>query len=193
MRYISRVVESLKPPYLLLAGPGLADPNFAKSVVLMGHHTKDGALGWIVNRVLGQPAATLLPPPLDKALHAETPLHLGGPVLTNGLVALFRAAVDGVECTEMAPGLWVSASAEILPKLFGKAPGADPPEGLLVLGYAGWDAEQLEGEMEEGAWLVLPWEPDLAFTRNVATLWERALARLGVDPGSVSSSSTGVS
>ena len=187
------MVESLKPPYLLLAGPGLLDPNFTKTVVLMGHHTKDGALGWVVNRLLGQPAATLLPPPLDSTLHPETPLHIGGPVLTNGLVALFRQDVPGVECTEMAPGLFVSASAEILPKLFGKPAGDGPPEGLLVLGYAGWAPEQLEGEMEEGAWLVLPWEPDLAFSRNVATLWERALARLGVDPGSVSSSSTGVS
>jgi putative transcriptional regulator len=187
------VVETLKAPYLLLAGPGLQDPNFAKTVVLMGHHTKDGALGWVVNRLLGQPAVTLLPPPLDGTLHPETPLHIGGPVLTNGLVALFREEVSGVECTEMAPGLWVSASAEILPKLFGKAPGEGPPEGLLVLGYAGWDAEQLEGEMEDGSWLVLPWEPDLAFARRVESLWERALARLGVDPGSVSSSSTGVS
>ena len=187
------MVETLNVPYLLLAGPGLQDPNFAKTVVLMGHHTKDGALGWVVNRLLGQPAVTLLPPPLDGALHPETPLHIGGPVLTNGLVALFRREVAGVECTEMAPGLWVSASAEILPRLFAAAPGPEPPEGLLVLGYAGWDAEQLEGEMEEGAWLVLPWEPDLAFTRRVETLWERALARLGVDPGSVSSSSTGVS
>jgi putative transcriptional regulator len=187
------VVESLKAPYLLLAGPGLADPNFAKTVVLMGHHTKDGALGWVVNRLLGQPAATLLPPPLDNTLHPETPLHIGGPVITNGLVALFREEIAGVECTEMAPGLWVSASAEILPKLFGKAPGTGAPEGLLVLGYAGWDAEQLEGEMQEGAWLVLPWEPDLAFARKVESLWERGLARLGVDPASFSSSSTGVS
>ena len=104
------MVETLTAPYLLLAGPGLQDPNFAKTVVLMGHHTKDGALGWVVNRLLGQPAVTLLPPPLDGALHPETPLHIGGPVLTNGLVALFRKEVDGVECTEMAPGLWVSAS-----------------------------------------------------------------------------------
>ena len=164
------MVETLKAPYLLLAGPGLEDPNFTKTVVLMGHHTKEGALGWVVNRLLGQPAVTLLPPPLDAALHPETPLHIGGPVLTNGLVALFREEVAGVECTEMAPGLWVSASAEILPKLFARPPGDGQPDGLLVLGYAGWDAEQLEGEMEEGSWLVLPWEPDLAFTRRVETL-----------------------
>ena len=131
------MVETLTAPYLLLAGPGLTDPNFSKTVVLMGHHTRDGALGWVVNRLLGQPAVTLLPPPLDATLHPATPLHVGGPVLTNGLVALFREEVDGVDCNEMAPGLWVSASAEILPKLFGKAPGDGPPRGLLVLGYAG--------------------------------------------------------
>jgi putative AlgH/UPF0301 family transcriptional regulator len=47
--------------------------------------------------------------------------------------------------------------------------------------------------MEVGSWLVLPWEPGLVFTNDVDRLWERALARLGVDPASVSSSSTGVS
>jgi putative transcriptional regulator len=61
------------------------------------------------------------------------------------------------------------------------------------MGYSGWAADQLESEMEEGSWLVLPWEPGLVFTNDVDGLWERALARLGVDPASVSSSSTGVS
>jgi putative transcriptional regulator len=186
------VVESLTTPYLLLAAPVMLDPNFAKTVVVMGHHTREGALGWIVNRLLGEPAATLLAAPLDTAVHPDTPLRVGGPVFTNGLVALFRDAVPGVESVEMAPGLRVSAAAEILPKLFAAPPAAGTP-GLLVLGYSGWAADQLESEMEEGSWLVLPWDPAIVFTNDVERLWERALARLGVDPASVSSSSTGVS
>jgi len=92
----------------------------------------------------------------------------------------------------MAPGLRVSAAAEILPRLFTAPPSAGTL-GLLVMGYSGWAADQLESEMEVGSWLVLPWEPGLVFTNDVDGLWERALARLGVDPASVSSSSTGVS
>jgi putative transcriptional regulator len=186
------VVESLTTPYLLLAAPVMLDPNFAKTVVVMGHHTREGALGWVVNRLLGEPAVKLLATPLDGAVHPETPLRVGGPVLTNGLVALFREPVPGVESVEMAPGLYVSAAAEVLPKLFAAAPETGP-SGLLVLGYSGWAADQLESEMEEGSWLVLPWDPAFAFTNDVDKLWERALDRLGVSPASVSSSSTGVS
>src|ERR1035437_6317203 len=178
----------------------MLDPNFSKTVVVMGHHTREGALGWIVNRLLGEPAIKLLAPPLDTAVHPETPLRVGGPVLTNGLVALFSDAVQGVESIEMAPGLRVSAAAEILPRLFTAPPSAGTL-GLLVMGYSGWVADQLEREMEVGSWLVLPgepalvlpWEPALVFTNDVDGLWERALARLRVGPASVSSSSTGVS
>jgi putative transcriptional regulator len=173
-------VESLSTPYLLLASPAMLDPNFAKSVVLMAHHTKEGALGWIVNRALGVAPGELLAPPLGTAIHPETPLRLGGPVLTNGLVAIFRGEVTGVEQIEMAPGIRVSASAEILPRLFAAA--SSPPAGLLVLGYAGWGPEQLEHEMEQGAWLVLPYDEAFAFTNETEDLWDRALARLGVEP-----------
>ena len=186
------MVESLKTPYLLLAAPVMLDPNFQKTVVVMGHHTREGALGWVVNRFLGEPAVSLLAPPLDTAVHPETPLRVGGPIFTNGLVALFSEEMLGVESVEMAPGLRVSVAAEILPKLFA-APPASGTAGLLILGYSGWAADQLESEMEEGTWLVLPWDPSLVFTHDVEGLWERALARLGVSPASVSSSSTGVS
>jgi putative transcriptional regulator len=187
------VVDSLKTPYLLLAAPVLLDPNFARTVVLVGHHTKDGALGWVVNRIFEQRAVDLLPPPLDERVHASTPLRVGGPVLTSSLVVLYQSDVEGVEGVEMAPGLWVSASAEILPRLFSKAEDGKPPAGLLVLGYAGWGPEQLEHEMEDGSWLVLPWDESFAFTSETDGLWERALEKLGVNPASVSSSSSGVS
>ncbi len=176
-------MESLRPPYFLLASPAMLDPNFAKSVVLMGHHTKEGALGWIVNRALAVKAEELLAPPLAASIHPDTPFRLGGPVLTNGLVALFRNEVAGVEQVEMAPGIRVSASADILPKLFGAV--SSPPAGLLVLGYSGWGPEQLEGEMEQGSWLVLPYDETFAFTSQTEDIWERALARLGVEPQNV--------
>ncbi len=186
-------VETLQTPYLLLAAPLLLDPNFTKTVVLMGRHTREGAMGWIVNRRFEKSAAAVLPAPLDESVHAQTPLHLGGPVLTNGLVAVYRQEVEGVEGVELAPGLWVSASAGVLPKLFATPETGPAPRGLLLLGYAGWGPEQLEHEMEQGAWLVLPYEEELAFSNRPESLWERALARLGVDPASVAAPSGPVS
>ena len=185
------MVADLETPYLLLSAPELSDPNFAHSVVLIGHHTTEGALGWIVNRIIEKNAAGLLPAPLNKTIHPGTPLRLGGPVLTSGLVVVHRRDTPGIDSVEMAPGLRVSASPEILPVLFGHIPSGIP-DGLLVFGYAGWGPGQLEHEMEEGSWLVLPYEEAFAFPEEAEGLWERALARLGVDPGSVAMPPGGV-
>lgn len=184
-------METLEAPYLLLAAPDMLDPNFAHTVVLMGHHTSEGAIGWIVNRVIERKVLGELPAPLEEAIHPETPLRLGGPVLTNGLVVVFRGQLPEVESVRMAPGLSVSASPDILSKLFATSPDL-APKGLLIFGYSGWGPGQLEREMSEGAWLVLPYEEEFAFPMAVDGLWEKALARLGVKPESVSTPPGGV-
>jgi putative transcriptional regulator len=176
--------ESLTPPYLLLSAPELLDPNFARAVVLIGHHTSEGAIGWIVNRVIDPKAIELLPAALSQTIHPETPLRLGGPVLVNGLIVVHRNEVPEVESVEIAPGIRVSSSPAVLPALFAGAPRGTP-HGLLVFGYSGWGPGQLEREMEDGSWLVLPYEEELAFPFDVDNLWERGLARLGATPESV--------
>lgn len=185
-------MESLKSPYLLLASPTLEDPNFHHAVVLMGHHDEEGAVGWIVNRVLDGGVSALLPDELAETMSPETPVRVGGPVWTPGLLVVHRSAVAGVESTELAPGLLVCGQAEILPKLFGEAPPPGRPVGMLVFGYSGWGPGQLEREMEDGAWLVLPYDEEIAFPAEPGTLWERALFRLGITPGSVTTPPGGV-
>jgi putative transcriptional regulator len=185
-------VESLRTPYLLLSAPELVDPNFAHTVVLMGHHTNEGAVGWIVNRVIDSKAIELLPSPLNEVIHPATPLRLGGPVLVNGLIVVFRNDVPEVESVEIAPGIRVSASPDILPALFATAPRGRTPAGLLVFGYSGWGPGQLEREMEDGSWLVLPYEEEFAFPNDTEGLWERALSHLGVRPEAVSTPPGGV-
>ena len=175
-------METLSPPYLLLATPMLLDPNFVQTVVLMGHHDAEGAMGWIVNRLHERPVRELLAPGQQQGVHAQTPLHLGGPVPADALLALFHSAIDGVESAEIAPGLFVSRSAQVLPLLFSRAPGPGLVPGRLVFGYAGWSAGQLEHEMEEGAWLALPYHEDLAFSARIDDLWRRSFERLGLNP-----------
>jgi putative transcriptional regulator len=185
-------VESLSPPYLLLAAPVLADPNFERTVVLVGHHSEEGAVGWIVNRLVDGGARALLPDVVARTIHPDTPLRIGGPVATPGLIVVHREPVDGVESIAMAPGLVVSATPEVLPHVFGPATGPLSVDGLLVFGYSGWGPGQLEHEMEEGSWLVLPYDPAFAFPAEITDLWERALARLGVRPERVSTPPGGV-
>ena len=114
------------------------------------------------------------------------------PAGTPGLLVLHRSPVDGIESTELAKGLFVSASPDILSKLFAALPAKGIPAGLLIFGYAGWGPGQLEREMEDGSWLVLPYAEELAFPGEEDSLWERALARLGADPGNISAPPTGI-
>jgi putative transcriptional regulator len=175
-------MEKLSPPYLLIATPALRDPNFSQTVVLMGHHDEQGALGWVINRLHERSAREMLTADHREQVHADTPLHVGGPCPTDALLAVFHGAVVDVDSAELAPGLSVSRSADILPRLFGEAPGAELVRGRLVFGYAGWGPGQLEREMQEGAWLALPSEDDLAFARRVDDLWHRCFDRLGINP-----------
>jgi putative transcriptional regulator len=182
-------METLGAPYLLIATPSLRDPNFEQTVVLMGHHDDQGALGWVINRLHDKPARELLSETHREQVHALTPLHVGGPVPTDALLALFHGAVDGPESAQVAPGLSVSRSADILPILFSRAPGRAQVRGRLVFGYSGWGPGQLEREMQEGAWLALPHDTELAFSPRVDDLWQRCFERLGVDPILLSSPS----
>jgi putative transcriptional regulator len=175
-------MENLSAPFLLIATPTLRDPNFVESVVLMGHYDTEGAMGWIVNRLHEKPVRELLAPGQRTGVHAETPLHLGGPVPADSLLAVFPDAIDDVETAEIAPGLFVSRAAQVLPILFSQAPGPGLVSGRLVFGYSGWGAGQLEREMEEGAWLALPFDRDLAFSARIDDLWRRSFERLGLNP-----------
>ena len=175
-------METLSAPYLLIATPTLLDPNFVQSVVLMGHHDSEGAMGWIVNRLHERPVRELLAPGQQQGVHAETPLHLGGPVPADALLAVFHKAIDGAECAEIAPGLFLSRSAQVLPLLFSRPPGPGLVPGRLVYGYSGWGEGQLEREMEQGAWLALPYDEELAFSAHIDDLWRRCYERLGLNP-----------
>lgn len=180
-------METLGPPYLLIATPALRDPNFTETVVLMGQHEEQGALGWVINRLHDRPAREMLGGADRERVHPETPLHIGGPVPTETLLGLFHEAVGGVESTEVAPGLWLSGSADVLSPLFSGAPSSGLLRGRLVFGYAGWGPGQLEREMQEGAWLALPNDQELAFAPRVHDLWRRSFDRLGINPAMLTS------
>jgi putative transcriptional regulator len=180
-------MESLRASYLLIAAPSLRDPNFAQTVVLMGHHDAQGALGWVINRLHARKAREVLSLEQRERVHPETPLHLGGPVPTDALLVLFPGSIPDVESAEVAPGLSVSRSPDILPQLFSRAPTPPLVPGRLVYGYAGWGPGQLEREMQEGAWLALPNEEDLAFAQRVDDLWRRCFDRLGINPALLTS------
>jgi putative transcriptional regulator len=164
-------VESLRG-HLLIAGPRLLDPNFWRTVVLVGEHTEEGALGVVLNRSSETPVDEALP---ELALLAEEmgTVHVGGPVQPSSVVVL----ADFAEA-ENAESLVVESvgflPAEIEPDTLGELRRA-----RVYVGYAGWGPGQLDGELEEGSWIVEPAQPDDVFTRDPEGLWSEVLRRKG--------------
>ena len=185
-------------PCFLLSMPQLADPNFAKSVILLCDHSPEGAFGLVINRLseLSAAEAVQLSPELEAP--NTLPLLIGGPVEPQrGWILTSRAPevpgvessqrTDGVLSKEIGAGLHLSASPLLLRRVLQAHP--TPRRTVVLAGYAGWGPGQLDAELAESAWLIAPVELDLIFEIPSAVCWEMAMQRLGVDPKMLRASS----
>jgi putative transcriptional regulator len=158
---------------LLLAAPTLGDPNFARTVVLIGMHTEDGAMGVILNRPSTMTVAEAVPE-LERAVGEQEQLYLGGPVQRGSIVCLS-------EFLDPSPaGLLVLGRIGF--------PAADADLATLVdatartrafAGFAGWGEGQLDSEVENGDWIAQAALAEDVFTDAPDELWSRVLARKG--------------
>jgi putative transcriptional regulator len=164
-------VQSLKG-HLLIAGPGLVDPNFRRAVVLVGEHSADGALGVILNRALATTVDETVPE-LALLVDGVEAIHDGGPVQPSAIVVL----ADFVE-PERA-GALVLDSVGFLPSEVDPDALGELRRARVFAGYAGWGPGQLDGELAEGSWIVEPALPDDVFTTDPDQLWSDVLRRKG--------------
>ena len=167
-------------PALLLSMPQLIDPNFARSIVLLCEHAPEGAFGLVVNRPsdIAAAAAVRLEPPIETP--NDLPLLLGGPVEPGRGWILTAQQPDHVEHRHVGAGLYLSASPLLLRRVLSSRPL--PRRTLVLAGYAGWGPGQLDAELNESSWLIMPVELDLIFEIPSAAAWEMAIRRLGADP-----------
>lgn len=169
---------------LLVATPALLDPNFAATVVLMLDVDDTGALGVVLNRPSGLPVAEVLEPWRDVVAEPEV-LFQGGPVGTEGAlaVALLRASTSAPvgfrEVTGQLGLVDLDTPVELLE--------GSVAEMRIFAGYAGWGADQLAGEIEEGSWYVVPAQADDIFREDPSDLWRDVLRR---QPGDLAWHST---
>lgn len=166
----------------LIAMPQLADPNFSRTLTLICEHTEQGAMGLIVNRSLDLRLGQLLE---HMSLNAESPaldqqpVYYGGPVEMERGFVLHRPLGAWENTLALSDTLGLSVSRDILQAI---AKGEDAPNDFMVLlGYAGWGAGQLESELAENAWLTLPAAEDILFGEPLPDRWQAAATRLGVD------------
>lgn len=164
---------------LLVATPQLGDPNFVRAVVLVVQHKDEGAVGVVLNRPSEVSIEQVLPNWAGLASGPQV-VFRGGPVSPESALCLARVSAGdepmGWKCLDV-PGLEDLGLVDL------DAPPvmlAQRLAGLRVFaGYAGWDAGQLESEIGEGAWYLLPAAAGDAFSTDPRALWQRVLRRQG--------------
>ena len=156
---------------LLIAGPGLADPNFFRTVVLVIEHSEEGALGLVLNRP-SQTTVGDVVSELDAVVETGDPLWVGGPVAPSALILLaeFENAADAALIAFADIGVIAT-----------EAPDGPPPvrRGRAFAGHAGWGPGQLDAELEREDWIVEPAVREDAFTSTPDELWSAVLLRKG--------------
>ena len=157
---------------LLIAGPDLWDPNFRRTVVLVGHHDDEGAVGVVLNRAAGVTVEEAVPA-LAELVEPAQALFIGGPVQPHAAVVLADFDDPG-RASVVAFGSIGFLSDEA---------GADEVGGIrrarVFAGYTGWGPGQLEAELDEDSWIVEPARAEDVFTPAPERLWEDVLARKG--------------
>jgi putative transcriptional regulator len=158
---------------LLLAAPTLLDPNFSRTVILIGAHSEEGAMGVVLNRP-SQVTVGDAVPQLEPAVDDGDAVYLGGPVQPDSIVLLG-------EFMDPSP-----AGLLVLGRIGFPAPEAGIEElaaatarRRVYAGYAGWGEGQLDSELEQGDWIAQIALPDDVFTEDPDELWSTVMARKG--------------
>jgi putative transcriptional regulator len=175
---------------LLVAMPGIGDPQFDRAVIFLCAHNAQHAMGLTVNRpVNGLSIGSVL----RRLKIAESTIALpedlvvmGGPVERDrGFVLHTDDYMCPTSSVKVMPGVGLTATPEVLEAIAGH--NTRPRRSLLALGYAGWEGGQLEREILGNTWLTCDADESLIFDDDHDTKWERALAKIGVTPGQLSS------
>jgi putative transcriptional regulator len=166
---------------LLIAMPGMQDPNFATTVTLICEHNDDGALGIIINRPLDLKLGGLFEQlelgSTDESL-INAPVLAGGPVGVERGFVLHNSAVDYENSLTISDEIQLTVSRDIIDDM---AAGKGPAKSLVALGYAGWEAGQLEAEILANSWINVPSSAALVFDTPFEARWAEAADSLGID------------
>tara|TARA_B100000686_G_scaffold346731_1_gene433982 strand:+ start:743 stop:1306 length:564 start_codon:yes stop_codon:yes gene_type:complete len=163
--------------YFLIANPVLPDPNFSRTVVLICNHNEDGSFGLVVNRSAQINAEEVFSN--NEIFKGEScKIFVGGPVSQTQVFYLCRSETDIPGLQQICPGVQMGMNRETLeavtPKLH------NPSEDIrFYLGYSGWAAGQLEGEMERKSWLTCKAEKDFVFGNPEQGIWPGVVRSLG--------------
>ena len=172
---------------LLIAMPGISDPRFERSLILVCAHDEQHAMGVAVNRPVEGLTFPDLLARLDIKANIVLPPDLvlmGGPVERERGFVVHTDDYMGEHTLDVGEGLALTATREVLEAIATRH--EQPRRSFLALGYAGWGAGQLEDEIKENVWLTCPPDETLVFGADYESKWTRALGKIGVDPDRLS-------
>jgi putative transcriptional regulator len=157
--------------HLLVASPHLSDPNFLQTVVLMIHHSDEGAFGVVLNRPHENSIEDLWKEVAETPCKAKGLINVGGPV-SGPLIALHTD--ESLAEMEVFPGVYFAAQREHLEKLIAQ----DTHRFRFFVGHSGWARGQLESELEQGSWLTAAATVDYVFYED-DDLWKKVTHQIG--------------
>lgn len=166
--------------HFLISTPHMPDPRFQEQVIYLCAHNEEGAMGLVINNPNLE--ITLL-----DVLHGSNmtipkgllpPVYMGGPVDTDAGFILYTSQTPDRYAVEVTPGIYVSRDSRLLEDI---SLGHGPLEYMFLLGYAGWGAGQLEGELRDNSWLTVPADIEVLFHTPDNQKWRKAAQIFGID------------
>lgn len=168
--------------YFLIAAPSMEDPYFARTVVYLCEHNAEGAMGLVINQPVGMNLKELVAQADADAKvlaeKAEDIVLAGGPVSQDRGFILHSTQDGWSSSLAMTSEIMITTSKDILSCL-GNESG--PDKSLVILGYAGWSAGQIEEEIQTNSWLMVEADTELLFDVPIHKKWEAAVHKLGID------------
>ncbi|HUO18057.1 MAG TPA: YqgE/AlgH family protein [Verrucomicrobiae bacterium] len=157
---------------LLVASRGLADPAFAKTVVLLVQYDAHGVVGLMINRRTNVPLSRVFNQ-LKAAKNISDPVYAGGPVDMPIVFALLRSPSNIEGAQPVVGGIYLISAKSQFEHILSKRP--DPATFHVYLGYAGWTPDQLRQEVKLGAWFIFPGDAKTVFNANPDSLWSEMI------------------
>lgn len=159
---------------LLVAGEGIADPRFRESVILLVRYDAEGVVGVILNRPTKLTLGEVLPGTAASE-EGAAPLYYGGPVDPRLLLVLLQSEKPPQDSTPVAGRLYLTGLPQIADRLDALAGKGE--KFMVLLGYAGWSAGQLAGEIAHGDWYLVPFDETAVFSETPESLWRELRGR----------------
>jgi putative transcriptional regulator len=150
----------------------MIDPNFAESVVLITFPPDTGPMGVILNKATSTTLRDAFPDNPDLRNRSDI-LYWGGPVQPGGLLTVFRMSAAPKRAIQVIGDIYLSGDGQILRDLLEQS--TPKTEQRFFVGYAGWQTNQLEWEISQGAWYTLPADGNVIFKMDIATMWSNLL------------------